>query len=111
MLHRDIVNLYCGEDLGNSARENSTEKLLDAIRGPGQQNPKISVSKASYQISKLVNLKTIKKKTLNLGILLAKRDITFVLTVEKGINKRKFLIKWATIRIPESLNITVDPKA
>lgn len=105
MLHRDIVNLYCGEDLGNSARENSTEKLLDAIRGPGQQNPKISVSKASYQISKLVNLKTIKKKTLNLGILLAKRDITFVLTVEKGINKRKFLIKWATIRIPESLNI------
>ena len=91
--------------MGNSARENSTEKLLDAIRGPGQQNSKISVSKASYQISKLVNLKTIKKKTLNLGILLAKRDITFVLTVEKGINKRKFLIKWATIRIPESLNI------
>ncbi len=92
----------------NSARENSTEKLLDAIRGTEHKSPKITVSTNSQKISQLLNLKSIKKKTLNIGLFLSEKDICFVLTVEKGINKRKFLIKWATIKTPENLTINDD---
>lgn len=97
-----------GENLENFARENSTEKLLDAIRGSEHKNSELNISTDSQKISQLVNLKSIKKKTLNIGIFLAEKDICFVLTVEKGINKRKFLIKWATIKIPENLTINND---
>ncbi len=94
-----------GENLENSARENSTEKLLDAIRGTEHKSPESTVSKKSQKISQLVNLKSINKKTLNIGLFLTEKDICFVLTVEKGINKRKFLIKWAIIKIPQNLTI------
>ena len=89
----------------NSARENSTEKLLDAIRGTEHKSPKITVSTNFQKISQLLNLKSIKKKTLNIGLFLSEKDICFFLTVEKGINKRKFLIKWAIIKTPENLTV------
>ncbi|MBU1698052.1 MAG: hypothetical protein KKD21_13595, partial [Proteobacteria bacterium] len=86
--------------MGASVKENSTEKLLDVIRGVSRKKPEIIVPTSPPKIEP-VNLKKIKKKTLNLGVLLNPEDITFVLSS----NKQKRLIKWATFELPDELGI------
>ena len=92
--------MNCGESLGASVKENSTEKLLDVIRGVNRKKPEINVPTAPPKIEP-VNLKKIKKKALNLGVLLNPEDITLVLSS----NKQKRLIKWATFELPDELGI------
>jgi len=41
---------------------------------------------------------------MNLGVFIGNHDIVFVLTAEKGRNKRKFLIKWAIVDIPADMD-------
>ena len=86
--------------MGASVKENSTEKLLDVIRGVNRKKPEINVPTAPPKIEP-VNLKKIKKKALNLGVLLNPEDITLVLSS----NKQKRLIKWATFELPDELGI------
>jgi len=86
--------------LGTPVKENSTEKLLDVIRGINHKKPKRKISPIPHKIEP-VNLKNIKGKTLNLGVLLNPEDITLVLSS----NKQKRLIKWANIELPGNLGI------
>jgi len=86
--------------LGTTVKENSTEKLLDVIRGIHHKKPKTIIPAPPPKIEP-VNLKKVKKKTLNLGVLLNPEDITFVLSS----NKQKRLIKWASFDLPDGLEI------
>ena len=95
--------MNCGESLGTSAKENSTEKLLDIIRGISHKKPKIIIPTALPKIEP-VNLKKIKKKNLCLGVLLNLENITLVLSS----NKEKRLIKWANIELSDDLGIEDD---
>ena len=95
--------MNCGESLGTSAKENSTEKLLDIIRGISHKKPKIIIPTALPKIEP-VNLKKIKKKNLSLGVLLNLENITLVLSS----NKEKRLIKWANIELSDDLGIEDD---
>ena len=84
--------------------ENSTQKLLDLIRSgelnqvndtiPDDPNPSLPV--------------TIKTKYLNLGVLISQRDLTLVLTSNKGFTKKKGLVKWDNIPLPENLQPETD---
>ncbi len=71
-----------------SVKENSTEKLLDVIRGINHKKPKKNIPIVRPKIEP-VNLKKIKGNTLNLGVLLNPETITFVLSSnkQKKINK------------------------
>lgn len=89
--------------MGTSAKENSTEKLLDIIRGISHKKPKIIIPTALPKIEP-VNLKKIKKKNLSLGVLLNLENITLVLSS----NKEKRLIKWANIELSDDLGIEDD---
>ena len=86
--------------MGTSVKENSTEKLLDVIRGINHKKPKTNIPTSTRKIEP-VNLKKIKKKNLNLGVLLNPEGITLVLSS----NKEKRLIKWANIELPDKLGI------
>jgi len=95
--------------LGKSVKENSTEKLLDLIRGASHKSSKTDISTASPIIepAKLTPVfesssqKKIKGKKLNLGVLLNLENITLVLSSDKP----KRIIKWANIDLPENLGI------
>ena len=95
--------------MGTSVKENSTEKLLDLIRGVSHKNSKKNISTAQKKIEpanltpvfEASNLKKIKGKNLNLGVLLNPEDITLVLSS----NKPKRLIKWSNIELPENFGI------
>jgi len=95
--------LYCGDSLGTSVKENSTEKLLDVIRGINHKKPKKKVQTISVKIEP-VNLKKIKRNVLNLGVLINPEIITFVLSS----NKENKLIKWVSITLPKNLDIEDD---
>ena len=92
----------------NSANKNSTQRLLDVIRSPEITGPKVSVSNTSHRISQLVKLKAVKKNSLNLGVFFTQTTVTFALVVGKGSNKKKSLIKWANVTIPENLDFNDD---
>lgn len=84
--------------MGTSVKENSTEKLLDVIRGVSHKKPPVNIPPPPQKIEP-VNLKKIKKNSLNLGVLLNPEDITFVLSS----NKNNKIIKWAVVELPEGL--------
>lgn len=96
--------------MGKPVKENSTEKLLDVIRGVSHKTPPINISTTPREIKsdpiKPGNLKKINKKTLNLGVLLTQEDVTFVLSS----NKKKALIKWINIKLPDNLAGIEDKK-
>ena len=86
-----------------SVKENSTEKLLDVIRGINHKKPQKKIPIVQPKIDP-VNLKKLKKNTLNLGVLLNPETITFVLSS----NKQKKLIKWVNIELPQDLGLEDD---
>lgn len=79
--------------------ENSTQKLLDLIRVGGQKQ----VNELSSDDSAPSFPVKIKPKYLNLGVYITHRDLTLALTSNKGFTKKKGLIKWQNIILPENL--------
>ena len=88
--------------------QNSTEKLLDVIRTPETNRPKLNFSTPAQKISQLISTKVIKKNTLQLGILIGEDRLTITLVGEKGQNRRKILLKWAVVKLPQGMGIDDD---
>jgi len=94
-----------GVSLKKSKENNSTQKLLDLIRtGEKKQAIKFVAedSQTSFDSNTSLPLST-KPKNLNLGVWITPRNITLVMTSNKGFAKNKGLVKWQVISLPEIL--------
>ena len=78
------------------------------IRTPETNHSKLNFSAPAQKISQLISTKAIKKNTLQLGILIGEQSMTFTLVGEKGQNRRKILLKWAVVGLPEGMGIEND---
>jgi Tfp pilus assembly PilM family ATPase len=90
---------HTGVLLKKKMEDNSTQKLLNLIR-TGEQE---SVTDEVLEYSESSLPVTTKIKDLNLGVLITSRDLTLVMTSGKGGSKKKHLVKWQNILLPEHL--------
>ncbi|OQY49575.1 MAG: hypothetical protein B6230_07850 [Desulfobacteraceae bacterium 4572_89] len=83
----------------NFKKDNSTQKLLDLIR-TGEEKKVIELLSDDSDTSLPVS---IKSRHLNVGVFITQRDISLVMTSNLGFTKKKGLVKWKTIPLPEIL--------
>lgn len=88
-----------------SQTENSTERLLSTIRRKQPVEVKSTFSDRPQPALQISNLKKNVLSDLTLGVFLSPRSISFVLTSHDGNKKRRNLIKWSCVELPESLEI------
>lgn len=89
----------------NSKEVNSTGKLLDLIKTGEQKQTMEYVSDDSHtSVDSNASLPiSTKPKNSTVGVWITPRDITLVMTSNKGFVKKKGLVKWQTIRLPKIL--------
>lgn len=83
---------------------NSTEKLLNTIRGgalPSPEKPIIPLKYAQHEASLKVNI----RNSLTAGVFIEDRFISLVLTGERNLRSGRELLKWAHVEIPIHLDI------
>jgi len=90
--------------LNDSNILNSTERLLNTIRGETPQ-PAPKPSKSEKPPQQAISLKTNINHSLTAGVFIGEDSVSLVLTGERKQGEQKELIKWTHARIPEHLDI------
>ena len=83
---------------------NSTEKLLNTIRGETSPYPEKPLIPDKYP-QKAVSIKTNIRHSLTAGILIEDRSLSLVLTGEKKQGSGREIVKWSYAEFPDHLDI------
>lgn len=84
---------------------NSTEKLLNTIRGGPPPSPEKSSPPVHYPQQE-TSIKTNIKHSLTVGVFIEGQFVSLALTGEKKAGAGRELIKWSHLEIPDFLEIT-----